>query len=72
MSGADPLRIADEVGLCACCRHARVIENRNGSRFYLCGRAKEDRRYPKYPPLPVMECEGWEPIDKPAHSEENQ
>lgn len=49
------------IGLCATCRHHRITGNRRGSRFYLCGRHKEDPRFPRYPPLPVLECEGYEP-----------
>ncbi len=63
MSDADPTRLAREVGLCARCLHARVIVNRNASRFYYCERSRSDRRFPRYPPLPVLECEGWEPSD---------
>ena len=72
MSGADPLQLAREVGLCARCHHARVIVNRNGSRFYLCEMAKEDRRFPKYPPLPVWACDGWEPIERVGQTEESE
>jgi hypothetical protein len=47
-------------GLCANCRHARHIENRRGSIFFLCGRAENDARYSRYPPLPVLRCTGHE------------
>lgn len=49
------------VGLCAACRHARIIESRRGSRFWLCSRSRVDARFPKYPPLPVVRCAGYEP-----------
>lgn len=29
--------------------------------FYLCERSLTDPRYPKYPPLPVLSCPGYEP-----------
>lgn len=48
-------------GLCANCRHVRVITNRRGSTFHLCRRAADDPRFPRYPALPVVECGGWEP-----------
>lgn len=48
-----------EPGLCGTCAHARVIENRRGSRFHLCERSRIDARYPRYPRLPVLECPGW-------------
>lgn len=58
----DPAEVALErrrVGLCASCAHARVVENDRGSRFYLCELAKQDPRFPRYPPLPVVACTGW-------------
>jgi len=49
------------VGLCGTCAFVRVIENRRGSAFHLCERSLTDSRYPKYPPLPVLRCPGFEP-----------
>lgn len=48
-------------GLCATCRWMRTVTNRRGSVFYRCGRADDDPRFPKYPPLPVLTCPGYEP-----------
>ena len=48
------------VGLCSACAHARVQRNARGSSFWRCGRADEDERYRRYPPLPVRACEGHE------------
>jgi hypothetical protein len=50
----------DAVGLCVCCRHARRLCSDRGSAFWLCGRAATDRRFPKYPRLPVLACPGYE------------
>lgn len=47
-------------GLCALCRHARSIESDRGSVFVLCGRSREDRRFSRYPPQPVVSCPGFE------------
>ena len=47
-------------GLCADCRHSRVVRSER-STFFLCERSLSDRRYPKYPPLPVVACPGYEP-----------
>jgi hypothetical protein len=44
--------------------HARIIENRRGSRFWLCSRSYTDSRFPRYPGLPVLQCSGYE-IGKP-------
>lgn len=48
------------VGLCAGCRHARLVETPR-SRFWLCGLAASDARFARYPQLPVLECPGYEP-----------
>jgi hypothetical protein len=38
----------------------RVIEGAKESRFVMCRLAKKDHRFHKYPPLPVLECRGYE------------
>lgn len=48
-------------GLCGRCAHAREIVSGRGSRFVLCGRSRDDLRYPRYPQLPVLRCESFEP-----------
>jgi hypothetical protein len=48
------------VGLCADCAHARRIESRKGSVFYMCERWATEATYPKYPRLPVIQCAGYE------------
>jgi hypothetical protein len=48
-------------GLCATCRHAIVRPTNRGTTYLRCGRASLDGRFPKYPRLPVMTCEGHEP-----------
>ncbi|PYM79922.1 MAG: hypothetical protein DMD84_25435 [Candidatus Rokuibacteriota bacterium] len=52
---------ADVAGLCATCRHARRVASARGSVFWLCARSADDPRFPKYPRLPVLRCEGHEP-----------
>lgn len=47
------------IGLCLECSWVRPIGNDRGSVFYLCGRAKQDLRFPKYPRLPVLHCAGF-------------
>jgi hypothetical protein len=51
------------VGLCASCRHQRVVRSGRGSEFSLCLRSRTDPAYPKYPRLPVLACPGHEPRD---------
>ena len=50
-------------GLCGHCSNARIIENRRGSRFYMCELSKVDPAFPKYPPLPVLKCSGYRPVE---------
>ena len=47
-------------GLCDTCRNVRLITSDRGSVFYLCKLAATDERFPKYPRLPVVECEGYQ------------
>ena len=49
-----------EAGLCASCQHARQLSTQRGSTFWLCERGASDPAYPRYPPLPVRECAGWD------------
>jgi len=51
----------NSAGLCATCIHARRIESARGSVFVLCARSRDDTRFTKYPPLPVLRCIGWQP-----------
>jgi hypothetical protein len=51
----------ERVGLCARCRHARVITSDRGHDFWMCERSRTDPAYPRYPPLPVRQCPGYEP-----------
>jgi hypothetical protein len=48
-------------GLCATCRHQRVVRSGRGSTFSMCERGLTDAAWPKYPPLPVLRCSGHEP-----------
>jgi hypothetical protein len=47
------------VGLCGDCTHARKVESERGSVFLLCELALVDARFPKYPRLPVLACDGY-------------
>ena len=49
------------IGLCTACSWARRVENGRGSTFLRCGRYDVDRRFPKYPPLPMTSCIGFDP-----------
>jgi len=48
-----------QAGLCSDCLHARRIESERGSVFILCNLSQSDPRFPKYPRLPVLSCDGY-------------
>ena len=50
-----------EAGLCDRCVHADVVRSKR-SRFLRCRLADTDPRFPKYPRLPVLACDGFNPI----------
>lgn len=50
-------------GLCERCAHCQVVTTARGSRFLLCRRSFEDSSFPRYPVLPVIECEGFRELD---------
>jgi hypothetical protein len=54
------MQLSPYIGLCAACRHVKVIQSAKGSFFIMCGRAKTDPNFSKYPVLPVMRCAGYE------------
>ncbi|MDQ2966618.1 MAG: hypothetical protein M3R57_12310 [Chloroflexota bacterium] len=58
-----PPSVTPAAGLCASCRHAREVVSGRGSRFFLCELSRTDRRFPRYPQLPVLACTGYEPAD---------
>ncbi len=60
--------LRDPIGLCATCRHARVVHSSRGSTFYLCQLAESDPRFDKYPRLPVPRCAGYEPAEQTGDS----
>ena len=55
-------------GLCASCRHAELVKGAR-SAFWMCGRARTDPAYPRYPRLPVLACAGHELVTEPPSKE---
>jgi hypothetical protein len=53
-------------GLCDRCRHQRLVPNTRGSVFSLCERSRTEPEFPRYPPIPVLRCPGFEPRREPA------
>jgi hypothetical protein len=53
-------KLSADPGLCRACQHAKLNETRRGTTYLRCTRAEWDSRLPRYPRLPVVECEGFE------------
>ena len=45
--------------LCPLCKFVREIRSDKGSTFWQCTLSKKDARYGKYPPQPVLRCDGY-------------
>jgi hypothetical protein len=48
------------VGLCSACRWGRLQPSGRGRGYWRCLRAEREPGYTKYPPLPVLGCDGFE------------
>ena len=59
---------SDPVGLCATCAHHQIVKGAR-SVFHMCTLSFTDNRFRKYPPLPVRQCVGYEPIQSDEHSD---
>jgi hypothetical protein len=46
-------------GLCADCRHAQRLAAKR-THYLRCRRSDDDRRFARYPRLPVLVCHGYE------------
>jgi hypothetical protein len=55
-------RLTTPPGLCATCVHLRLAASPR-SVFVRCGLADTDPRFLKYPPLPVVRCAGYAPLE---------
>jgi hypothetical protein len=60
-----------EPGLCAACVHGRIVSGARSS-FLRCGLADVDKRFPRYPSLPVLECSGFTKLDRQAAGQEEK
>jgi hypothetical protein len=50
--------------LCETCSMMRQVVTPKGSRYLLCQMSRTDQRYPKYPPQPIVGCEGYRAKDR--------
>lgn len=48
------------VSLCETCKNMRQVTTTR-SRFLLCELSVTNENYPKYPPQPVVRCDGYQP-----------
>jgi hypothetical protein len=49
----------------------REVATPRGSRFLLCTMSTTDKRYSKYPPQPILRCEGYRPRAHAVSRREN-
>jgi len=52
--------------LCAACQHRKEVVSGKGSRFLFCKLSQADRQFAKYPPQPVIRCQGYTPPVPPS------
>ena len=55
-------RLDPSIGLCSNCQHCRIVQSER-SAFYMCRLSFTNPEYRKYPPLPVLRCPGYLPLD---------
>ncbi len=48
--------------LCLSCLYLRTVSTARGSQFILCLLSEERSEYRKYPPQPVLDCEGYKEV----------
>jgi hypothetical protein len=46
--------------VCETCAWMREITTPKGTRFLLCQLSQSNPNYPKYPPQPVVRCDGYQ------------
>ena len=51
-------RLGVDIGLCAFCAHLRLVGS-SRSLFVRCALAETQPRFPRYPVLPVLACDGY-------------
>jgi hypothetical protein len=62
-------------GLCETCRYAKIVRSDRGSTFLRCLLSDHDARFPKYPRLPVVKCDGYlhrDAEDTQGHEEKSK
>jgi hypothetical protein len=57
--------------LCESCALMREVITPKGSRFLLCQLSQTNPQYPKYPPQPVVRCDGYQKKEHTTEVERN-
>jgi hypothetical protein len=52
-------------GLCGMCTHMQIVFSSKGSSFVLCRLSEVNPAFRRYPALPVIACQGYEPDTPP-------
>ena len=55
----DTVLSSNPASLCLTCLHRREVVSAKGGSFMRCRLFPADKRFPKFPPQPVLRCEGW-------------
>ena len=55
---------AERAGLCSACAHLRIVPGARRAEFYLCQLSVTDRRFPRYPAIPVLSCAGFRRVEE--------
>jgi hypothetical protein len=54
------------LSLCETCAWMRQVVTPKGSRFLLCQLSTTNSDFPKYPPQPIIRCDGYRPNENQA------
>ncbi len=52
-----------KASVCEFCLHTKEVISGKSSRFLMCQKSSVDKRFAKYPPQPVIRCDGFEGND---------
>ena len=63
-SQAEQEKSAAAAGLCATCSHGKQQLTKRGSQFWRCLLSDANPQFPRYPALPVGQCDGFEAAKK--------
>jgi len=61
-AAAPPTSGRDWPGLCKTCAHAHRVDTARSS-YWRCRLSETDTRFARYPALPVLACDGHEPME---------